>query len=229
MLNLPPKTFFDKRIPKHKFYENLDISTKLKSLFVEQIKTIRWQNKLSEDTINIKAGRSVSEIQFFLISLNQQAIDENVLIQIDQELAYHIVFLLKYQDYYQLAVGYKEKALSANKAFKVAKYYYTDWLKEDQIPIKIRGLDLDTVYENLLRDIAGDKLGGYCNESIVKSVERDIEIKKLENKINKLKQKRRKEKQLNKQVSINDEIRKLQKQIDQLVTRMEMKNAKNEI
>lgn len=40
MLGLPKTTDFNKRIPKQKFYENIDISPVLKRSFIEQIKTI---------------------------------------------------------------------------------------------------------------------------------------------------------------------------------------------
>ena len=44
MIGLPITTEFNKRIPKQKFYENIDISPALKKVFVEQVKTIYWKN-----------------------------------------------------------------------------------------------------------------------------------------------------------------------------------------
>ena len=43
MLGLPKTTEFNKRIPKQKFYENLEISPALKKVFVDQVKTIYWK------------------------------------------------------------------------------------------------------------------------------------------------------------------------------------------
>ena len=40
----PEKTEFKKRIPKQKFYTNMEITSSLKKAFVEQIKIIYWQN-----------------------------------------------------------------------------------------------------------------------------------------------------------------------------------------
>ena len=42
--------------------------------------------------------------------------------------------------------------------FKVNGYYCTEWLREDELPLKLEGLNLDSVYENFVRQIAGDKL-----------------------------------------------------------------------
>ena len=215
-MNLPKSTEFRKRIPKEKFYENLDISPTLKESFVNQIKTIYWSNKISEDTVNIKAGEHVNEIQVFRINLKQQSIDEKVLLQIDRQIPYHIIFVLKYGDLCQTVIGYKEESAANNNAFKVSGFYYSDWMAEAELPIEIKGLDLDSVYENVLRTVAGDRLNIDKSEDIADSVKRDEEIQKLEGKIDKLKQKRRKTKQLNKQVKMSDEIRELEKQLESL-------------
>lgn len=45
MLGFPQTTEFNKRIPKQKFYENMEVSPALKRVFVEQIKLIHWRNK----------------------------------------------------------------------------------------------------------------------------------------------------------------------------------------
>ena len=47
MLELPRSTEFNKRIPKQKFYENLQITPALKKSFVDQIKVIHWKNKIA--------------------------------------------------------------------------------------------------------------------------------------------------------------------------------------
>lgn len=217
MIDLPRTTLFNRRIPKQKFYENLDIGATLKKSFVDEIKTIYWRNKISEDTVNIKKGSVVNEIQVFLINLNQKSLNENVLFQIDKEIPYHILFILHYEGQYQGVIGYKEEAQSGNNAYKVSGFYYTDWMKEEELPIKLNGLDLDAVYENLLRDIGGERLNINKNETLEKSIERDEKIQKLTSEIEKLKSRRRTIKQLNKQMKINDEIRMLKKELNNLL------------
>ena len=46
MLSFPTSTVFERRIPKQKFYQNLDVTAEVKRLFIEQIKLITWANKL---------------------------------------------------------------------------------------------------------------------------------------------------------------------------------------
>ena len=79
MLGFPQTTEFNKRIPKQKFYENIDVSPALKRVFVEQIKLIHWRNKLAESTLNIAPGQAVTEIEVIEIKLTQPQLDEAVL------------------------------------------------------------------------------------------------------------------------------------------------------
>lgn len=91
MLELPRSTEFNKRIPKQKFYENLQITPALKKSFVDQIKVIYWKNKIAATTVNLAAGEYVTELEVFIIRLNGGMLDEGVLKQIDREVPYHIL------------------------------------------------------------------------------------------------------------------------------------------
>ena len=217
MLGLPKSTEFNKRIPKQKFYENMDISPALKKVFVEQVKIIYWKNKIAASTTNLAAGVNVTELEVFEIRLNSQVLDDGLLRQIDREIPYHILFLLEYQGKYQAWIGYKEAAVSGNKAFKVNGYYHTDWLDEEELPLKLEGLNVDKVYENFVRQIAGDKLQAEnAEESLKDSVARDEQRQALQKQIDTLKAKIRKEKQLNKQMQMNAELKKLRKELEEL-------------
>jgi len=217
MIGLPKTTEFNKRIPKQKFYENMDISPLLKKVFVEQVKIIYWRNKIAAATMNLAFGNDVTELEVFEVRLNSPVLDDGLLRQIDREIPYHILFLLEYQGKYQAWIGYKEAAVSGNKAFKVNGYYHTEWLTEDELPLKLEGLSVDAVYENFVRQIAGDKLKiETSGESLKESVARDEKKQKLQKQIDILKPKIRKEKQLNKQMKMNSELKKLKKELEAL-------------
>ena len=161
MLGFPQTTEFNKRIPKQKFYENLDVSPALKRVFVEQIKLIHWRNKLAESTLNIAPGQAVTEIAVIEIKLTQPQLDEAVLRQIDKEIPYHILFVLSYGNKVQAWTGYKEAAESGKKAFKVNKYYHTEWMLEDELILDIEGLNMDAVW-----DISYDQIEGEYDSTI---------------------------------------------------------------
>lgn len=217
MIGLPKSTEFNKRIPKQKFYENINISPALKKIFVEQVKIIYWKNKIASSTTNLACGNNVTEIEVFEIRLNSKLKDDNLMRQIDKEIPYHILFILEYEGKYQAWIGYKEESKSGKNAFKVNSYYNTEWMNKEELQFKINGLNLDSVYENFIRQIAGDRLGIESeNESLKESIDRDEKIKSLEKKISKLKAKMKKEKQFNKQVEINAEVKKLRKEIERI-------------
>lgn len=215
MLGLPRTTDFNKRIPKEKFYENLNVTPAVKKCFVDQIKVIYWRNKIAASTTNLAPGTTVTEIEVFEVKLKTNNLDEAVLRQIDKEIPYHILFLLEYEDKYQAWTAYKE-ASSGNAAFKVNQYYHTDWMTEDELPLKLEGLNVDTVYENYVYQIAGDTLQASDSESLQDAVERDEKIKHLNKQIEVLQAKIRKEKQLNVQMKLNSELKQLKKDLEVL-------------
>lgn len=211
MFTLPKSTEFNKCIPKQKFYSNLSVTPTIKKAFTNQIKVIYWRNKIAPTTVNLAASDSVTEIEVFEIQLNIPELDESVLRQIDREIPYHILFLLEYDGKYRAVIGYKEAA-AGKTAFKVDRYYSTDWLDEDDLPVHLEGLTLDAVYENFVRQIAGDVLGTGESTSLKDSVEQQKQREQLEKQIAALEAKIRKEKQPKKKFELVQELKKIKKQ-----------------
>lgn len=219
MLGLPKSTEFNKRIPKQKFYDNLTVSPTLKRSFIDQIRIIYWANKIAPSTLNLAEGKNVTEIEVFHIRLNQETLDENVLKQNDREIPYHILFVLEYDGKYKAVIGYKEAAGSGKAAFKVDRYYQTEWMPEEKLPVHLDGMNIDTVYQNFVRQIAGEVLQAATpQESLKESVARDDRRDALQKQINKLQAKIRKEKQLNRQMEMNAELKKLRRELEKLNT-----------
>lgn len=211
MFGFPASTEFNKRIPKQKFYDHIDIGSSLKRIFIEQIHLIYWRNKLAATTLNVAAGEDVTEIEVLEVQLKSPHLDEVVLRQIDREIPYHILFVLTCEGKAQVWIGYKEAAASGSNAFKVSQYYHTDWMSEKELQFRVDELSMDAIYENLVRQIAGDALKSDSGESLQASIERDKMRQRLEKQIAALERKMRKEKQLNRRIEINGELKKLRK------------------
>lgn len=208
MLGLPKSTEFNKRIPKQKFYENLSVTPAMKTAFTEQIKSIYWRNKLAATTLNLAPGKLVTEIEVFEIRLTSPDLDEDILRLIDREIPYHILFLLEYDRKYQAAMGYKEASSSGKAAFKVERYYRTEWFTEEELSLHLEGLTIDAVYENFIRQIAGGQLTGSENTTLKESVEQQKQREQIEKQIAALEAKMKKEKQLNRKMELKAEIKK---------------------
>lgn len=214
MFTVPNSTEFNKRIPKQKFYDNLSVTPALKKAFTDQIKVIYWRNKIAPTTVNLATSDSVTEIEVFEIRLNTPELDESILRQIDREIPYHILFLLEYGGQYRAVIGYKEASASGKTAFKVDRYYSTDWMNEDSLPVHLEGLSMDAVYENFVRQIAGAVLADENGTTLKESIEQQKQREQIEKQIATLEAKIRKEKQPRKKFELVQQMRVLQKQGD---------------
>ena len=218
MLLFPKTTEFNRRIPKQKFYNHLSVSPQIKKIFVEQIAAINWTNKLAPTTLNVKSGERVTAIEVFHLLLNQKGLDERVLQLIDKEIPYHILFELEYEGQIQVWIGYKEESQTRAETFKVNRYYQTDWMTKDEIHFEIAGLNMDALYDGLIKQAAGDSLRIEANESVGVAIQRTEEKEKLEKQILALEKKLYKEKQFNRQVQLNTELKILHKQMEELIS-----------
>jgi len=211
----PASTEFGLRMPKQKFYEKLELSTALKRAFVNQIKLIRWTHKLAAATMNTAPGRNVQEIEVIRIWLNEPELDEGVLRIIDRNIPYHLLFLLEYDGKVQAWIGWKELA-NGKLAAKPGQSWHTEWMPEENLPLRIDGLDLDAIYENFIRQIAGEALSAPQAVPLKQSIELSAQKEKLRKKIDTLEKKMLKERQPRRQSEMYDELRKLRKEWEAL-------------
>ncbi len=214
MLGLPASTEFDKRLPRQKMLEHA--SPAARKAFKEQVLDVFWRNKLAVSTMKISAGVNVTEIEVLEVRLASPAPDMAVLALLDRIIPYHIVFVLVHEDRYQAVMGYKEIGTTGAIQTPAKSYYQTGWMKEEELPLHLEGDTLDEVYENFVRQVAGDRLGGGKEEGT--SLKEDIESQKrreqLEKMADMLKAKMRKEKQLNRKMEIKAEIKKIMKELE---------------
>ena len=200
MLGLPKSTEVNRRVAKEKIYAKANISPQLKDMIKDQVEAIYWRNKLAEDTLNVGAGESVEELQVFEVRLRQRKLDKKVLSAIKKSIPYKILFVLTYEDEAQLWIEAE------------GVFYHTDWQLIGEYQINFRGLNLDNVYENLARQVSGNRLG--AEKSIEEAVERDKQRKKIEREINVLEKKIQQEKQFNKQVEMSTKIKQLRQKME---------------
>ena len=211
MLDFPKSTAFGRRVPKQKFYENLEVPAGVKRIFVEQVKLITWVNKLSPETMNIAPGQMVQEIEVFRLTIQGQELDGRVLEMMDKQIPYHILFLLERPDgSVRLHVTYKESSQSGSNAFQLRQSYHTEWMRPEDLSLNLTALDMDALYESIVRQIAGDAIVAPQGKSLKEAVEQTQQREKLEKQVAQLKAKMKKEKQLRRQMELRREIRRLE-------------------
>ncbi|QRN84875.1 DUF4391 domain-containing protein [Clostridia bacterium] len=202
MLGLPRTTQVNRRIAKEKLYQNATLTPQSRDMIKDQIDSVFWRNKLADSTMAISAGETVAEIQIFEIQLRQRELDKRVLPAIAKAIPYKILFILVFGDEAQVWI-------EASGTF-----YNTDWQPLGGFMLRFDGLNLDAVYENLARQISGGRLG--TDGDIEEAVDRDKQRQRLERDIVALEKKLLREKQFNKQVELNGELKRLKKELEEL-------------
>ena len=220
MLELPKSTEFNRFIPKQKFYKDLythtSISSKTKNYFVKQIKSITWENKIDHTTMNIAKGSLVEEIEVFRVELHDYEIDDSVLYIIDENIPYHILFVFEYNNKKKYSLSYKEINREARTIY-IHKIFHSDWVSEDEDLLKFSGISLDNMYENLLNSISNNELDKFSGDTLKERVLNNIEYEKIQEQVNNLSKKIRNEKQFNRQVELNSELKELKKKISSML------------
>ena len=202
MLGLPRSTEVNRRVAKEKLYTNATLTTQLRDMIKDQIESVVWRNKLADSTVGVAAGETVKEIQVFEVAIRQRDLDKRVLPVIAKAIPYKILFVLTFDDEAQAC-------MEASGAF-----YNTDWFLLTGFTLKFEGLNLNAVYENLARQIAGGRLG--AEGDIAEAVDRDKQRQKLEREIAALEKKVLREKQFNRQIELNCELKRLRAELEGL-------------
>lgn len=198
MIDLPKSCLVNRFIPKKTFYEKIGVATNIKEEFVNVVEKIIWLYKLSEDTLGISKTELVEEIQVFEIYLKEKKIPKNVIKTISKAIPYKILFVIKYND--NICYG-----------IKVDDLYFSDW--NEEIIFELNSLNLEIVYENMVKSIMKESNTEKEFETLIQDRKKEEELTK---KIDNLKNKISKEKQFNRKVEMNQELRRLEKEMEEL-------------
>ena len=105
---------------------------------------------------------------------------------------------------------YKKASQSGSNAFQLRQSYQMEWSKSEDLSLNLTALDMDALYESIVRQIAGDAIDAPQGESLKEAVEQTQQRERLEKQIAQLKAKMKKEKQLGRQMELRREIMRLE-------------------
>lgn len=213
----PESAHFARRIPKKTFTSKLALESPVRRSMTDNIQRIEWTWSLKEATLHLKPGKEVQEIEVFTVQLKRKTFDECMLVQFDRQIPYHLLYLMEYDGKVQAWIGYKETAV-ANEVFRVGRYYHTAWMEKDALPLAIVGTTLDEVYENFVRQIAGDALQKRTSdETLQASVQNAERVAQLEKAIMDVTKRLRKERQFNRKIELHQEKKRLEQEKEALL------------
>jgi hypothetical protein len=206
---LPKQTKVSKNIPKKAFdsYTN----TKQKNLFVEVVESIRWQNKLSVETLNIQ-GDEIQEIQIFEVKLRKKEKIEKLIEIIDKSIPYHIIFILTFENEIKLSVSSKHIHPTNENNAIIDWTFASKWILNDEMCYQLNLKEsLDFIIKDLCIQLSGK------NESVDLSLQQLIEhnsvIQQLKKEINTITAQIKKSKQFNKKVELNTLLKQKQREL----------------
>lgn len=211
MINLPASTFVGQRIPKTAFFANLHLNPGQRRALTAQLDSIHWRNKLAADTLRISPGRDVLELQVFELRLSEGVEACTLLDALDQQLPYHLLFLLLKGEQVKASIACKQANQGGANAFAVLARFETDWMAPDALRLPLVGLDMDAVYEGWVQAIAGERLPVKPGEGLAQALERMKKRQALEKRIAALEKKAWSEKQPKKRFEMVQEIQRLRK------------------
>ncbi|OQX04109.1 MAG: methyl-accepting chemotaxis protein [Thiothrix lacustris] len=214
LFQYPPQAAFMRVLPKNKIYEHSKPSAAVREQFVSQVDKIVWQYKLAPETVNLPARAGVPEIQIFAIAQKMPELSEAVLRCIDHAIPFPIIYHLTFDGRTQVKAAYKPPAAVDGGKGLVGEYLESAWQTDAavvhaELPL---ALDLGGLYEQLLRRIL--PLPSRVGESLPAQLERLAQIRQMQAEYRKLEARLHQERQFNRKVALNTQLRRLRSQLE---------------
>jgi len=208
LIAYPKQAAFGRVLPKNKIYEHSGANTRLKQLFVKQVEQIVWAFKLAPETLHLPERPGVPEIQVFSIQLKVPELHRDVLRSIDGAIPFPIVFELTFEGKTQVIAAYKRPNEADTSRWVLSDYFASKWFpagcERTAMPV---ALHLGGLYEQLLHRLI--PLPARPQETLSELVARVEQAQAKQREVDKTSARLAKEKQFNRKVEINAQLRQL--------------------
>lgn len=215
LFDYPKNAAFGRVLPKNKIYEHGSVSSAVRQLFVRQVEQIVWQYKLASETVKLKASKAVSEIQIFSVTLKGDELKPEVLRCIDLAIPFPIVFELRFNGKVKPVAAFKRPSEADANKWVIGEYFDGNWVSADiqRKPLPMV-FDLEALYGHLLMPLM--PYPARPGEGLQARVERMERIRLKQRELERCEARLRKEKQFNRKVAINAELRALKQELQSL-------------
>lgn len=198
MLGLPKATELSKQLPKNAIYAKFQMNTAEKAKIDTDISRITIVNEVSAEKVHIAAGDQVKSFFVLLVALKKKDFDDKTIITISKLIPQNMLLVLECGDEAKLATYH-------------TKLMQTEWKRKEALSVELKGLNLDSVWENIIMQIGGITIdqGNTLDEQIAADEHRQ----KIEKEIAKLEKQARAEKQPKKKFEFAQQIKKLKDEL----------------
>lgn len=218
ILSFPSSTLVNKVVPKKAFYAR-STGVGLRELLTKEFESIVWLYKLAPSTLNVADGKNVHEIAVFFCKMKDDFYSINPFCGMDKLLPRHTMFIIEYGGRTDYLMNYKEmKIVRGEQKWTSGETQLKRDVEINRDKITISGNDMDAVYTSILSQISGMYIED--QEDFKEKEELLKQIEKLEKQVTSLQKRIRAEKQFNRQIELNNEVRQAKKLINELRTKI---------
>ena len=230
-LNIADSCFISNTIYKRLFYENADLSSSDKALFIEGISKIMWLYCLKPETINIQPYkddvRDYPEIEVIEVEVTKGYKLKRIAEIIMRTIPYPMLLIFKLEDKIQLYVAHQRVNQNDSSKNTIEEFISTEWLDSNsalfaKLNIKqMRFTNFWVLYSDIVDAISVYNVSNIVPDHIsitgAKARQLFSEIQGLEQQITSLKSKIKSETQFNRKMELNIEIKRLEQNKNKLV------------
>lgn len=199
MYGLPHTTEIRKQLPKKAIYAKFELKSAQRDGFDADVSRIDIVAVISPTTVPAFAsGENIKEFYVLDVQLKKKDYDEKNIAMLSKLIPQNILFSLQYEDEIQLAVYH-------------TKLIKSDWKSKADIEIRLSGLNLDTVWENIIKDIG--EIHVREGKTLTEQILEDERLRVLKRQIEELERKCRTEKQPRKRFELYERIKKLKREL----------------
>lgn len=204
MFDLPKTSEIRKPLHKKLIYEKYatELSANKKDKFDVDISRMIITNEISEASVNIKATEEISAIFVIQIELKRREYDDKNIVMISKLFGQKLLIVLHYENKYQLAI-YETRLLKS------------DWKNEEEISLKLNGLDLGNVWDNFVTQVSG--INVQAGNTLAEQINVEAEKEKLRKQIADLELKARKEVQSKKKFEMVQRLQQFRRKLKEIV------------
>jgi hypothetical protein len=217
MFLYPPSTRFGKAVPKTRIHAAAASNKRIRELFTAQVAEIVWAHKLSPETLHLRARHGITEIQIFSLHLKSADPDPAILRTIDKAIPFPVLFELVHADRIRFAASYKRPSEADAAKWVIEGTFTLDWQPADspRLPLPV-ALDLSSLRDQLVRQHL--PLPPLSGETLRAQVARVLAIESKQREAAQLEARLQRERQFNRKVELNQQLRTLRTQLSSLIT-----------
>lgn len=202
----PARTVFGRAIPKSRIYTAAQLSRAIQAKFVEQVERMEWTHVLRADRLNLQPSAELEEIAVIAIDLHKPDVEPALLQAIEKAIPRPLILELRHSGRARMAMAWKRLSQVETGKWVTAQHAFTAWqagdAPRDTLPT---ALDMASLYARLLEPLLPPRQSS--DEPIAARVARSEEAAQLEREIARMEAGVKREKQFNRKVELNAELR----------------------